>query len=86
MNYTDPFKFWQLNPDGEKAYQAYEQIHSYFDGATMQYSRIYAVWAASSKINGDQADPNVFREKRGGFKPQVQIAQHDAAGNQMHPA
>ena len=64
MKYSDPFKFWKLSPDGEKAYQAYEHIHSYYQGVTVQYSRIYDAWTASSSIKGDQADPAVFRQKR----------------------
>jgi hypothetical protein len=64
MKYTEPFKFWQLTPDGQNAYEAYEHIHSYYDGVTMQYSRIYDIWTTSSNIKGDQTDPNVFRQKR----------------------
>ncbi len=63
MRYADPFKFWQLSPDGTKAYQAYEHIHSYYQGITVQYSRIYDVWTASSNIKGDQTDPAIFRQK-----------------------
>lgn len=64
MKYSDAFQFWQLSPDGEKAYQAYEHIHSYYQGVTVQYSRIYDVWTTSSNIKGDQSDPSVFRQKR----------------------
>jgi hypothetical protein len=27
MRYSEPFLFWQLKPDGENAYRAYEHIH-----------------------------------------------------------
>jgi len=64
MKYSDPFKFWKLSPDGERAYQAYEHIHSYYQGVTAQYSRIYDVWTTSSNIKGDQADLAVFGQKR----------------------
>jgi hypothetical protein len=64
MRYSEPFLFWQLKPDGENAYRAYEHIHSYFEGVTTQYERIYEIWTASSAID-DKADPDVaFRQKR----------------------
>ena len=64
MRYSEPFLFLQLKPDGENAYRAYEHIHSYFEGVTTQYGRIYDIWTTSSAIN-DKADPTVaFRQKR----------------------
>jgi hypothetical protein len=64
MRYLEPLLFWQLKPDGENAYRAYEHIHSYFEGVTTQYARIYEIWTASSAID-NKADPNVaFRQKR----------------------
>ena len=64
MRYSEPFLFWQLKPDGENAYRAYEHIHSYFEGVTTQYGRIYDIRTTSSAIN-DKADPTVaFRQKR----------------------
>jgi hypothetical protein len=64
MRYSEPFLFWQLKPDGENAYRAYEHIHSYFEGVTTQYARIYEIWTASPAID-DKADPDVaFRQKR----------------------
>jgi hypothetical protein len=64
MRYSEPFLFWQLKPDGENAYRAYEHIHSYFEGVTTQYTRIYEIWAASSAIDG-KADPDAaFHQKR----------------------
>ena len=64
MRYSEPFLFWQLKPDGENAYRAYEHIHSYFEGVTTQYERIYDIWTTSSAID-DKADPAVaFRQKR----------------------
>jgi hypothetical protein len=64
MHYSEPLLFWQLKPDGENAYRAYEHIHSYFEGITTQYARIYEIWTASSAID-NKADPDVaFRQKR----------------------
>ena len=64
MRYSEPFLFLQLKPDGENAYRAYEHIHSYFEGVTTQYERIYDIWTTSSAID-DKADPAVaFRQKR----------------------
>lgn len=64
MRYSEPFLFCQLKPDGENAYRAYEHIHSYFEGVTTQYERIYDIWTTSSAID-DKADPAVaFRQKR----------------------
>ena len=64
MRYSEPFLFWQLKPDGENAYRAYEHIHSYFEGVTTQYERIYNIWTTSSAID-DKADPAVaFRQNR----------------------
>lgn len=62
MRYPEPLKFCRLTPDGERAYQAYEHIHSYYDGVTMQYTRIYDIWTASSNIKGDQIQI-VFQKK-----------------------
>lgn len=64
MRYSEPFLFWELKPDGENAYRAYEHIHSYFEGVTTQYARIYDIWTASSAID-DRANPGAaFSEKR----------------------
>jgi hypothetical protein len=62
MKYTEPFTFLALKPDGANAYHAYENIHSYYDGAKAQYARIYEAWQVSSQIKGDGLD--VFRQKR----------------------
>jgi|GEM_PF-2224107 hypothetical protein len=71
MKYVLPFKFWQLLPDGQRAYQAYEHIHSYHQGVTVQYSRIYDIWTASSNITGNQAAPEVLRQKQALMKQVV---------------
>lgn len=64
MRYSEPFLFCQLKPDVENAYRAYEHIHSYFEGVTTQYERIYDIWTTSSAID-DKAHPAVaFRQKR----------------------
>ncbi len=64
MRYSEPFLFWQLKPDGIRAYQAYEHIHSYFEGVTTQYGRIYEIWTASSAIDGTDDLEAAFRQKR----------------------
>lgn len=66
MRYSEPFLFLQLKPDGGNAYRAYEHIHSYFEGVTTQYERIYDIWTtSSSSAIDDKADPAVaFRQKR----------------------
>lgn len=64
MNHRDPFRFWSLQPDGERAFQAYEHINVYYEGCLFQYSRIYELWRASSAIEVDPNDQAAFVEKR----------------------
>ena len=39
MKFTEPFLFWAIQPDGHRACQAYEHVHSYCEGASIQYAR-----------------------------------------------
>jgi hypothetical protein len=57
MKFAEPFGFWAIQPDGERAYQAYEHVHSYCEGASIQYARVYELWQQSSsiKVEGDLA-------------------------------
>ena len=64
MRYSEPFLFWQLKPDGENAYRAYEHIRSYFEGVTTQYEWIYDIWTTSSVIDDKAAPAVAFRQKR----------------------
>jgi hypothetical protein len=50
MRFSEPFPFWALSPDGKRAHDAYEHVHSYYCGASIQYGRIYELWRASSEI------------------------------------
>jgi hypothetical protein len=64
MKQQDPFRFLSLTPDGQRAYQAYDLINSYYQGCLMQYSRIYDIWRASSAIKVSLHDQTAFMEKR----------------------
>ncbi|MDA0734615.1 MAG: hypothetical protein O2909_04370 [Chloroflexi bacterium] len=64
MTNGDPFRFWALQPDGERAFQAYEHINSYYAGCIVQYSRIYKLWGVSSAIANDPIDQVTFAAKR----------------------
>ena len=57
MKFTEPFPFWAIQPAGKRAYQAYAHIHSYCEGASLQYERVYGWWQQSSQVEteGDMA-------------------------------
>jgi hypothetical protein len=64
MKFTEPSGFWALQPDGERAYQAYEHVHSYYEGASIQYARVYELWQKSSTIKEEGDLSAVARIKR----------------------
>ena len=64
MKFTEPFGFWAIKPDGERAYQAYEHVHSYCEGASIQYARVYSLWQQSSNIKDAGDVVAVARAKR----------------------
>jgi len=61
MQQSDPFRFWQIQPDGENAFVAYEHIIGYGHSVINQYDRAYGLWRTSSEL-GD--DPSVLQLKR----------------------
>ena len=64
MLISKPFRFWALQPDGERAFQAYEHINAYYEGCLSQYDRIYELWGRSSANPLDQKDEDGFAAKR----------------------
>jgi hypothetical protein len=64
MKFTEPFGFWAIQPDGERAYQAYEHVHSYCEGASIQFARVYELWQTSSNIKDEGGLAAVARIKR----------------------
>jgi hypothetical protein len=64
MKFPEPFAFWAIQPDGDRAYQAYEHVHSYYEGASIQYARIYELWQTSSAIKDEGNLAAVARIKK----------------------
>ena len=64
MNISKPFRFWALQPDGERAFQAYEHINAYYEGCLLQYGRIYDLWRASSANQISTTVEEAFAAKR----------------------
>lgn len=64
MKYREPFGFWNLQPDGARAFVAYEHIDAYYEGCRTQYARIYDLWHRSSAIDSSGDAKDTFTLKR----------------------
>lgn len=56
LRHQDPFRFWAIKPDGERALNAYEHIRNYYWGGVIQHNRIYDTWRESSALKGGGDD------------------------------
>jgi hypothetical protein len=64
MKQQDPFRFWKIQPDGERAFIAYEHIRGYCQAALVQYQRAYELWRASSDLGSGGDNPELSEEKK----------------------